>query len=303
LQTHYDILGLTLNASSSEIKAAFRKLAKLYHPDKNPQGKEHFEKVLIAYEVLIDTNRRKQYDLKIKYATSAGNQTRTNTSSQKNKQWSFTEEELKRRQYYQENYKTHFQKNQAKANPPLKKNYNEYKYILFATPIAVALLLFILTIYDKDNSRVKPKDKALTERNQQSKLKMLDSPYASYFSYPIYDTVSQLSVLVNNLSPQEAIIVLSDSSGKFLRSTYIKPDYYVEVEQLPKTDITVRVMLGNKWDQMKEHKEAEVLGGFEKHFGYYQGVANKQNNWAITIDRKGILSFEEISEKDFFRKN
>jgi hypothetical protein len=62
-------------------------------------------------------------------------------------------------------------------------------------------------------------------------------------------------------------------------------------------------LLGNDWDQLKEHRDAEVLGGFEKHYGYYQEVANKENNWAITIDRKGITSFEKISEKDFFRKN
>ena len=54
LQTHYDILGISVNATDEQIKSAFRRLAKLYHPDKNPNGKDQFEKILLAYEILID---------------------------------------------------------------------------------------------------------------------------------------------------------------------------------------------------------------------------------------------------------
>ena len=69
LPTYYDILQVNTNAGNAEIKAAFRRLAKLYHPDKNPNGTEHFERILVAYEVLIDPNRRSQYDMKLKYGS------------------------------------------------------------------------------------------------------------------------------------------------------------------------------------------------------------------------------------------
>ena len=48
----YEILGVTSEAGLAEIKAAFRKLAKEFHPDKNPNGNERFETILKAYERL-----------------------------------------------------------------------------------------------------------------------------------------------------------------------------------------------------------------------------------------------------------
>ncbi len=61
----YDILGVKRSASEAEIKAAYRKLAKQHHPDRNPGDKkaeERFKEVQAAYEVLGDKERRKQYD-------------------------------------------------------------------------------------------------------------------------------------------------------------------------------------------------------------------------------------------------
>lgn len=61
---YYEILGVSRDASESEIKAAFRKLAFQYHPDKN-QGdgaEEKFKEVNEAYEVLSDQEKRANYD-------------------------------------------------------------------------------------------------------------------------------------------------------------------------------------------------------------------------------------------------
>ena len=63
---YYGILGLPRNASDSEIKKAYRKLAMQYHPDRNP-GKEKwanekFKEINEAYGVLGDPQKRKQYD-------------------------------------------------------------------------------------------------------------------------------------------------------------------------------------------------------------------------------------------------
>lgn len=61
----YEILGVSRTASIDEIKKAYRKLAKQYHPDMNPGNKaaeEKFKEVTAASEVLTDEKRRKLYD-------------------------------------------------------------------------------------------------------------------------------------------------------------------------------------------------------------------------------------------------
>ncbi len=61
----YEILGVKREASEAEIKNAFRKLAKQYHPDKNAGDKvseQKFKEVSLAYEVLKDKDKRARYD-------------------------------------------------------------------------------------------------------------------------------------------------------------------------------------------------------------------------------------------------
>ena len=61
----YSILGVARSADAAEIKSAYRKLAKKYHPDANP-GKDtttEFQEVNRAYEVLSDADQRKKYDM------------------------------------------------------------------------------------------------------------------------------------------------------------------------------------------------------------------------------------------------
>jgi molecular chaperone DnaJ len=62
---YYKALGVDKKASADEIKKAYRKLARQYHPDRNPDDKkaeERFKEVSQAYDVLGDPEKRKQYD-------------------------------------------------------------------------------------------------------------------------------------------------------------------------------------------------------------------------------------------------
>ena len=61
---YYEVLGVSKQASPDEIKRAYRKKAKQYHPDinKEPGAEEKFKEVQEAYSVLSDETKRKQYD-------------------------------------------------------------------------------------------------------------------------------------------------------------------------------------------------------------------------------------------------
>ena len=62
---YYQILGVERNASEKDIKKAYRKLARKYHPDVNPGDKsaeERFKEINEANEVLVDPEKRRKYD-------------------------------------------------------------------------------------------------------------------------------------------------------------------------------------------------------------------------------------------------
>ena len=62
---YYDVLGVSKTATADEIKKAYRKLARQYHPDvnkDNPEAAEKFKEASEAYSVLSDEQKRAQYD-------------------------------------------------------------------------------------------------------------------------------------------------------------------------------------------------------------------------------------------------
>lgn len=81
MENLYSILELTSQASTHDIKTAFRRLAKAYHPDKNPgdpAAAEMFRKVRHAYDTLVDDAKRARYDelLRRTISRQAGTKTR-----------------------------------------------------------------------------------------------------------------------------------------------------------------------------------------------------------------------------------
>lgn len=72
MKDHYSTLGISHAASPTQIKSAYRQLAKKYHPDKNNGSKaaeEAFKHIYEAYAVLSNPGKKQKYDLKLKYGS------------------------------------------------------------------------------------------------------------------------------------------------------------------------------------------------------------------------------------------
>jgi curved DNA-binding protein len=92
---YYRILNVEKNATQSDIKKAYRKLAKRYHPDTNPNNKtmeEKFKEVNEAYEVLGDEQKRKKYDA---FGSNPNfNEFNNGSSSFGNRQYTYTSSDV-----------------------------------------------------------------------------------------------------------------------------------------------------------------------------------------------------------------
>jgi curved DNA-binding protein len=89
-RNYYAILGVAKEASSDEIKRAFRRLARQYHPDLNPGDKEaedRFKDIGEAYEVLSDTTKRAQYDEYSKFWKQKGFQNARRAAAAAGRTW------------------------------------------------------------------------------------------------------------------------------------------------------------------------------------------------------------------------
>jgi curved DNA-binding protein CbpA len=303
VQSYYDILGISKEAGDIEIKAAFRRLAKQYHPDKNPNGKEQFERILVAYEVLIDGASRSQYDLKLKYG-NAQSYSGKKTQQKTQKEWNFTDEELKKRQYFQEHYKKEYERYSKSVHVP-KKNYNEYKYILFAAPIAVGLFMFIVNGVERSGAKEQKKTHVAATSGKETKkdeLKYTADPFTAYFGKEVIDLEANRSFQIKNLSAKDVVVALFDEKNKFIRSAVVKSGLAVTLEQLPASEMNIRFLSGNYWKIGKEHNDLEVIGGFTEKEKYGTLNTRETNGYSITLDDNTLDLLEEISEKEFFRK-
>lgn len=271
---YYSILGLTKNASDIEIKTAFRKLAKVYHPDKNsdPNARHLFELILKAYDTLINPHSRRRYDsLGVTSSSQPKSPTKSaNTRNRGQKEWNTTDEDLKRREFYKQHY--HHAKSRTTTTENTKTHYSDYKYVLFATPIAVGLLMLIVSLFNSE-----PKTDTISKKNEYSiaetktetiELANGNKPYNGYFGdIRTFDTQHVLQI--NNSSNYDAIVVVFDKkTNNYLQHAYLKNAYTIEFSKLPDTGVYWKCMLGKNWNPDKLIFNNKVSGAFDSIIQY-----------------------------------
>lgn len=299
LTNYYDILGIGTGATMAEIKAAFRALAKLYHPDKNPEGQEHFKKILRAYETLSNPARKSSYDLRLKYHKESA----TTHQSSKTKNWSFEEKELKRRQYYNDHIKKYEKVKKAKAeHDQLKTNYNEYKYILYATPVAVALFLLVIH-FATPSHRTTANAPGASAPISRTELQNGEEIYADYFGPGIFVSSSPVKLNIKNSSGEDMIVCLFTENG-FVRSCVVKDGFQAEIPQLPEKPLQIRYESGSQWNALQPIKEANTKGAFTRNLNFYKsnGFVEPGAINELTIVPRLNEGFVSTSAREFFKK-
>jgi len=303
LINYYDILGLSSGAGSLEIKTAFRRLAKLYHPDKNPSGKEHFTKVLKAYEVLSDPIQKSTYDYRLKYQSINSSQTfepiKTGT-----KNWRFDEKELKRRQYYNDYIKKQTQEaNSFQSDPQEKKKYSDYKYLFFATPLAVILFLLIMhaATTQRTFQAVTRNDlKTAHDTLEYVQLRTGTSVYTEFFGPAKYDNKYKRRLVLNNNTSVDVIVCLF-LNRQFLQCVFIEKNDRIELSNLPAEKVQLRFSSGLNFVPSKKVKDLSAKGIFNSEFHFYKCLVPLKlrtiSELVLKADRE---IFKEITEKEFF---
>lgn len=302
VSTYYDILGVHPQAGATEIKVAFRRLAKIYHPDKNPRDKELFTSILKAYETLSNPALKSAYDRKLLYNQSASSTTQKTQS----KNWRFDEREIRRRKYYDEHIRQYEKAPYHNQTPKAeKKSYNDFKYILFATPLAVALFLLIVRLAVPNKSVTTPiKEERSLETTSLLENGPKEGPYTLFFGGSRFDKRRYDKLLLKNNNGSELIACLFGNKG-FIRSVFIPRDTSVIVHNLPDEPIELRCFYGTLFNDTALVPVVDVVGKFKTNLGFYKTLRvfypDKTNE--ISLKAKSDTIFTEINETEFFTRN
>jgi curved DNA-binding protein CbpA len=315
----YRILGIPDNATMADVKSAYRRLAKLYHPDLNPgsrHSEERFKEILDAYTVLSDEELRAQYDRKRMFGSSP-----TGAYSAPPHQPNEKKREPNRKEYPPEYIELMRQRNRTRVVKQIKRR----KRILRGMIITFALYLVATAVFESwmDSQREK-QTQMIAQTNQEKQtrdslinvtdvIRNLDSPYDSIFGPAQSTWLSPNQVVVVNPHTDAVICLVHNASGKTIRNEFIHARQSFVMKDVPNGDYSVKVYTGVNWNTMKPVPDGRALGGFSTNERYFS-IQRKpisllkptyNNPNTVTTDTVRIdtssAKIVEISREDFFR--
>ncbi len=268
IKNYYIILGLNTAASTDEIKAAYRMLAKKYHPDKNLGNKsaeEFFKEIQQAYAVLSNPEKRKKYDL-----TFFHNETQT-------KQKQTTAYSGNAYQYAQQKAQEKYQYNNLK-NQPKKKDKTESHQILVSISIALMLLYFIISYSTGTSNQTTIAQRSLktsktavnNNKEKVPEINDFDSPYSYFFGEEVSNSESKNCITIHNSEQSEAVVCLVEDQhpNTTIRNQYINAGSTFKMNNIPDGNYFLKVFYGNNWDTTKTYLNKKIKGGFTSEIAF-----------------------------------
>jgi curved DNA-binding protein len=318
LKNHYQTLGVPENASEQDIKLAYRRLAKRFHPDVNAGAKgaeEKFKEIVEAYDVLSDFSARRAYDAKRLGSFLYSSNPTFYSQEQKKEQ-----KDPRRKEYSEED----LERARARHKSRIYSNMARRKKILVGMIISFILFMSASAMFENYIEKKRDQDALALSRKLDSTahanqkeiktgIENMDSPFDSVFGLDVYDDGSPNKFVIYNAFSDAVICAQqSDPPFKTIRNEYIEAKNGFVMAELPGGNYFIKIYAGKNWDLNKKNPDGRRLGGFTKDEGYYKvrvGPFHLHNNhmkdsdtatcYTIFIDR-GTLNLESISKSEFF---
>jgi curved DNA-binding protein CbpA len=282
LKDFYRILGVPENAHEQDIKLAYRRLAKRYHPDVNPgdiHAEERFKEITEAYNTLSDPLLKSAYDRKRQRRDLFSNSTTYFYSDPKTEK-----KDPRRKEYSQED----FDRARAQNRKRTLANMAKRKKLLRGMIITFILYLFAAAGFEhwmdlknkkeaEDRRNYFDSLSAVNKKNNHTAIPAIsnaDSPYDSIFGTGVYWKFSPNHLVIYNpISDALICAVQLEKPFKTIRNEFTRADQTntpLVLRELPNGSYYIKVYTGSDWDVNKKTPDGRRLGGFKKDEEFFR---------------------------------
>ncbi|HLG04025.1 MAG TPA: DnaJ domain-containing protein [Bacteroidia bacterium] len=326
MKDHYRTLGIAENATARDIKLAYRRLAKKYHPDVNTgdlRAEERFKEIVEAYDVLSDPFLKNAYDLKRNRQDYFPPHPSFYSYEKKQEP---VKNDPRRKTYDPSDLQRVREKNRKRILEQMRRR----RKLLAGMVITFILYLFGTAAFETwiEAQRKKSTDSisflfaeemARRRLEESAVIRNFDSPYDSVFGGERYQHMSPNQfIVVNPVSDAVVCLVQHDAPNQTIRNVFIRAKKRFNMNDVPNGTYYFKVYTGATWDKKKAMPKASgtggaVLGGFTRDEEFFRLMGtftvqkptpeNLETNTrdTIVIDPT-IMEFERITIGEFFDK-